>query len=179
MVRGARSLSSTSAARQPATWRLVNRKRSGRPLPSVSAWSLLLRPPRLIPIAWMSAPFSAACRAVSFYMRSVDQDFGRRSARCRHTPFGKVRINTQLGRAVRTGTRNRAADRRQRLCAYAFPGGKNGSGSGVVILPRISLRPATNPPTSSSSTRCSSRVRTSSMASAASFSSKPSPVSTA
>ena len=56
MVRGARSSSRTSPARQSATLPPVSRKRGGRPSPSVSAWSLLLRPPRLIPIAWASAP---------------------------------------------------------------------------------------------------------------------------
>jgi hypothetical protein len=83
MVRGARSSSRTSAARQSATLPPLSRKRSGRPSPSVSAWSLLLRPPRLIPIAWTSPPFSAACRAVRLHMCAVDQDFGGRSTRCR------------------------------------------------------------------------------------------------
>ena len=83
MVRGARSSSRTSAARQSATLPPVNRKRSGRPSLSVSAWSLLLRPPRLIAIAWTNAPLSAARRAVRLHMRAVDHDFGGRSTRCR------------------------------------------------------------------------------------------------
>jgi hypothetical protein len=81
MVPAARSFNRTSTARQSATWPPVSRKRSGRPSPSVRAWSLLLRPPRLIPIAWTSAPLSAARRAVRLHVRAVDQNLGRWSAR--------------------------------------------------------------------------------------------------
>jgi hypothetical protein len=63
----------------------VSRKRSGRPSPYVSAWSLLVRPPRLIPIAWRSAPFSTRSRAVRLHMGAVDKDLGRRSARRRQS----------------------------------------------------------------------------------------------
>lgn len=34
----------------------VRRKAMGRPTPSLSAWTLVFRPPRLTPIAWRCAP---------------------------------------------------------------------------------------------------------------------------
>lgn len=55
------------------------RKARGR---SGMAWTLVLLPPRLLPIGWRCAPFSARCRAVCLDLRAVDQDLGRRATFC-------------------------------------------------------------------------------------------------
>ena len=51
-----RASSGCSAARQSAACPGVSRKASGRPCRSVRAWTLVLRPPRMTPIAWRCAP---------------------------------------------------------------------------------------------------------------------------
>src|SRR5215468_2030583 len=51
----------------------VSRKTRGRPCASVSAWSLLVRPPREAPIACSKAPFSAGRRAMCPDMGAVDR----------------------------------------------------------------------------------------------------------
>src|ERR1700710_216694 len=78
-----RSCSSTSAARQSAAWPPVNENATGRSNPSVRAWILVVRPPRLIPIAWFCCPFSAGGAAVCLDVCAVEQEFGRRTACCR------------------------------------------------------------------------------------------------
>ena len=105
------SLSSRcSAALQSAACPGVSRKASGRPWPSVMAWTLVLRPPRLTPIAWACAPFSARRRAVRLDMRAVDQHFGGRATRRRQRlehlapdALGRpadIAVVERLGRAV-------------------------------------------------------------------------------
>src|SRR5690606_31934591 len=48
---------STSPALQSATWPPVRRKATGLQSSSVRAWILVVRPPRDLPIAWLSSPF--------------------------------------------------------------------------------------------------------------------------
>jgi hypothetical protein len=86
MQRRGKAFSRCSAARQSAACPGVSRKASGRPCRSVSAWTLVLRPPRLTLIAWKCAPFSTRCRAVGLHMRTVDQHLGRWPA------FGRQRL---------------------------------------------------------------------------------------
>ena len=78
MQRAGRSSSSASAARQSAAWPGVRRNASGLPWASAMAWIFVLRPPRLIPIAWRTPPFSAGNRTVGLHMRAVDQNLSGR-----------------------------------------------------------------------------------------------------
>lgn len=55
-VNGASPCNSASAARQSAALPRVSRKASGRPLPSLTAWILVLRPPRPTPSGWALQP---------------------------------------------------------------------------------------------------------------------------
>lgn len=53
----------------------------GRHLPSVSAWILVVRPPRERPMACVSSPFTARGRAMPLDRRAVNQHLGRRASR--------------------------------------------------------------------------------------------------
>jgi hypothetical protein len=55
-VDGASPCNKHSAARQSAAWPPVSRKASGRPRPSLRAWILVVRPPRLTPRACALKP---------------------------------------------------------------------------------------------------------------------------
>ena len=52
----------------------------GRQSRSVSAWILVVRPPRERPMAWLRSPFSARGRAVRLHGRGVDEHLGRGTA---------------------------------------------------------------------------------------------------
>ena len=79
-VAGASLCSRLAAARQLVAWPPVRRLASGRPWPSLKAWILVVRPPRLTPIAWAfdalflkrrsCAPRCGCCRATR---RKVDR----------------------------------------------------------------------------------------------------------
>lgn len=47
---------------------------------SVSAWILVVRPPRERPMAWFRSPLSARSRAVGLYGGGIDQHLGRGTA---------------------------------------------------------------------------------------------------
>ena len=49
----------------------------GRRLRSVSAWILVVRPPRERPVAWLRSPFSARGRAVRLHGGAIDKHLGR------------------------------------------------------------------------------------------------------
>jgi hypothetical protein len=111
MQRRGKAFSRCSAARQSAACPGVSRKASGRPCRSVSAWTLVLRPPRLTLIAWKCAPFSTRCRAVGLHMRTVDQHLGRWPA------FGRQRLEHvaphALGRPAHVAIVERPFDKRR------------------------------------------------------------------
>ena len=52
----------------------------GRQFASVSAWILVVRPPRDRPMALFFSPFAAAGRAVRLHRRGVDENLRRRAA---------------------------------------------------------------------------------------------------
>lgn len=73
--RGLRIMPIRSRART-RSWVLpgVVRKAKGRPISSVSAWILVVCPPRKRPIALLKAPFCASCGAMGFDVGRVHRD---------------------------------------------------------------------------------------------------------
>ena len=72
--------SKTDPAVQSATCPPVSRKAMGRQSRSVSAWILVVRPPRERPMPVFAPPFSARSRAVRLHGGGIDQHLGRRTA---------------------------------------------------------------------------------------------------
>src|SRR5580704_13535479 len=65
-------LTQVSATTQSAVLPGVSTKAHGRHSSSTIAWTLLFRPPLVMPIACVSAPLSAAGAAMNFHMAAVE-----------------------------------------------------------------------------------------------------------
>ncbi len=80
MRQAGRRSSSSAPALQSATCPPVRRKARGRQKWSVSAWIVVVRPPRERPRAWLCSPFSSCRAAVRFHGGGIDQPLRRRAA---------------------------------------------------------------------------------------------------